>query len=295
MADTRTADESLVERIAAAESLTLPEDPKPRRSALGAPQPSYHAPNEVPERASEYDGAAERARSGTAVFELHLAQLSQLGYVTPAAPRAAIAEEMRLMKQSLQARLHGLARPRTILVTSPDRGLGKSFFALNLALSLAIDERAEVALIEADPWPRRPGPLGLPVAPGLTDLLLHGRADPPAAWRRAAQLPLSVLPFGAPVDAPATLFGGEAMVELLLGTGRRAEWIVIDGPPLRRAAGAAALAGRVRHSILVTASERTTKRAVREALERLGGGDRASLVLNDAPSGPAADWPPPLQ
>jgi len=187
-------------------------------------------------------------------------------------------------------RLEELGAPRVIFVSSPTRGVGKTFFALSLALSLAIDEGARTALIDADPWPNRVSPLGLEASPGFTDLLA-GRTTPREAWRHAAQLPLRVLPFGAPVDAPGTLFGSDAAAALLRETAKSVDWIVVDGPSTGGASGAGALAQRCGHVILVAASERTTRRAVREALERLGGEERASLVLNDAPTGAAALWP----
>jgi receptor protein-tyrosine kinase len=224
------------------------------------------------------------------VFDLPLAELAQEGFVTPLAPRGVSAEEMRLIKQGLFAQFHRSGRPRIVLATSPDRGAGKSFFALNLALSLAVDERVETALIDADPYARRPWPLGIERSPGLTDLL-QGRPNS-AAWRRAAQLPLSFLPFGNAVDAPGTLLASDVAARFFRAAAARFEWVIFDGPPVRKASGAGALASLAGQIIIVAGSENTTGRALREALERLGGRDEISLVLNGAPSGAAGDWPP---
>jgi Mrp family chromosome partitioning ATPase len=239
-------------------------------------------------------GSSPPAAAAEAMFELPFAQLAVQGYVTPLAPRGGAAEEMRIVKQGLLGQFQGSGRQRTLLVTSPDRGAGKSFFALNLALSLAMDEQAETVLVDADPHARRPWPIGIDRAPGFADLL-RGRPEA-QAWRRAAQLPISFLPFGSPVDAPAALFASEAAAAFMRAAAARADWVILDGPPVRKASGAGALAARVGQVALVAGSEATTRRALREALDRLGGGDRVSIVLNGAPSGAAGDWPPmPLE
>ena len=65
-----------------------------------------------------------------------------------------------------------------ILVTSTRAGEGKTFSAVNLALSMAMEDQIETLLVDADvPRPKVRSRLGLPSGLGLTDCLLDPTLD----------------------------------------------------------------------------------------------------------------------
>lgn len=86
---------------------------------------------------------------------LDLDRLMQAGYVTPNAPRSPIADQYRVIKRPLLANATGkgavpVVNGNLIMVTSALPGEGKSFTAVNLAMSLATELDYRVLLVDAD-------------------------------------------------------------------------------------------------------------------------------------------------
>src|SRR6218665_2084397 len=115
--------------------------------------------------------------------DLDLDALVSAGLVSPNAPRSQIADEYRVIKRPLIANAMGkgaepIANGNLIMVTSALAGEGKSFTALNLAMSIATELDNTVMLVDADV--ARPSilrMLGLPASPGLLDLLVGDVSD----------------------------------------------------------------------------------------------------------------------
>ena len=87
--------------------------------------------------------------------EVDIAQLANAGYLVPGSPRSTLADEFRGIKQPVLKN----ARPdpdapirlgNLIMVTSALPGEGKTFCALNLALSIASEVDSSVLLVDAD-------------------------------------------------------------------------------------------------------------------------------------------------
>ena len=150
--------------------------------------------------------------------------------VNPAAfvsdqPQSAIANSFRSLKTNLE--LAGLGTSfKTLLVTGPAVGEGKSTVAHNLALTLAMAQRS-VILIEGDAY--RPQP-AFGDHKGLSDLLLEG--GKPTDYLTPSSHPnLSVLSAGIkPLDALGIL-DTRNLVKILAAFKEVADVIVIDGPP----------------------------------------------------------------
>ena len=88
-------------------------------------------------------------------ISIDLERLAEMGMVTPDQPRSAIAEEYRVIKRPLlkNAATRSAARVENgnlIMVTSALPGEGKSFTALNLAVSMAMELDHRVLLVDAD-------------------------------------------------------------------------------------------------------------------------------------------------
>lgn len=213
------------------------------------------------------------------------AHLAERGMLVPGGPVSALAEEFRLVKRQLliAAREGDAPRSRSILVCSAQPDEGKTFCAVNLALSLAAERDLEVLLVDADfAKPDVPDTLGLPAGPGLLDAL----ADPAVDVERCiipTDVPhLSVLPAGARSDSDTELLASDRAHALLqrLEQANPRRLMVFDSAPVLAASTAAALAEHVGQVLMVVRADRTSESDLREAVALLDGCDTVQLMLN---------------
>ena len=98
------------------------------------------------------------------------------------APKSLAAEQYRQLRTRL-SHAEGASTLRTVLITSPQKGEGKSVTAANLALTMAQELQRRVILVEADlRKPSLQNLFGLPPGPGLR--LGSFRAGPSACSGR---------------------------------------------------------------------------------------------------------------
>ncbi|SEJ24382.1 exopolysaccharide/PEP-CTERM locus tyrosine autokinase [Sphingomonas sp. OV641] len=217
------------------------------------------------------------------------AMLAEKGMLVPGAPIGALAEEFRLVKRQLLLGARALAsgpageRSRTILVGSAKPGEGKTFCAINLAISLAAERDVEVLLIDGDfAKPNVMATLGLDDSTGFLDILADRSLDPEQFVVRTDVPQLSLLPAGKRSHSDTELLASartrEVVERLLANDPRRI--IVFDTPPALAASPASVLALLVGQVMLVVRADRTTEAEIREAVNLLDGCEQISLVLN---------------
>jgi exopolysaccharide/PEP-CTERM locus tyrosine autokinase len=220
--------------------------------------------------------------------ELDLARMQALGLVTAAGGRTPLVEDFRqikrpLIKRALERTAPGANPSNLIMITSSLPGEGKTFCAINLAMSIAMELDHTVMLVDADvARPNMLKTLGLPEQQGLMDLLLDDKLDVSDVMLRTNVDTLTLLPAGA-VNARATeLLASQGMMKLVADIASRyPERIVIfDSPPLLLTSEAHVLASHMGQIVMVVEAERTTQHAVKEALGQLGGCDNVSLLYN---------------
>lgn len=209
--------------------------------------------------------------------------LSEAGYIRPDGPVTAMSEEFRLLKRDLLAQLRDNKRGNRILVCSAHSGDGKTFCAINLALSLAAEKDREILLVDADfGKPSIPDHLGLNGGPGLMDAL----ADPMLAIEECVirtDIPsLSILPAGQRSNNDTEYLSSSRTEQLLgrLTEGRPDRILVFDSPPLLAASPAAVLASHAAIALMVVRADKTGEGDVREAVAMLKGGAQVQLLLN---------------
>ena len=231
-------------------------------------------------------GDPERAR----YVDINLARLQQMGMVTHDGGRTTAAEDFRIIKRPLlrnaaDAVAQGRRNGNLIVVTSALPGEGKTFCAINLAMSIAMEKDHTVLLVDADV--ARPSilrVLGLPAAPGLMDILLAESMGMADVVLRTNIAGLSLLPAGRNNKHATELLASQSMSALLDEiAGRYPDRIVIfDSPPLLLTSEANVLAAQMGQVVLVVESDATTQREVREALRRLENCPRVDLICNKA-------------
>jgi protein-tyrosine kinase len=171
------------------------------------------------------------------------------------------------------------------MVTSSLPNEGKSFTAINLAMSIAMEMDRTVLLVDADvARPSLPRVLGLPEQKGLLDVLQDKSLTLSDVLLRTNVDKLSILMAGTR-DAHATeLLASEAMGRLLNDLARRYSdrIVVFDSPPLLVTTEARVLATRVGQIVFVVRAEETPQRAVMEALGTIEACPVKLLILNQA-------------
>jgi exopolysaccharide/PEP-CTERM locus tyrosine autokinase len=200
--------------------------------------------------------------------ELDLAQMAAAGYLVPGAARSTLADEFRAIKQPVLKN----ARPdanapihlgNLIMVTSALPAEGKTFCALNLALSMASEVDSSVLLVDADVVrPALLGRLGLAGSyKGLMDLLSEPGLDLSEVILKTDVPKLSVIPAGMPRPNATELLASSTMEQLLRDiSSRYADRIVVfDAPPLLPTTESRVLAARM-GQILMVVNEGVTSR-----------------------------------
>lgn len=221
--------------------------------------------------------------------ELDLQRLAALNFVTPGAPRSRIADQYRVIKRPLIANALGkgaapVAHGNRIMVTSALPGEGKTFTAVNLALSIAAELDTTVMLVDADVG--RPSvlkTLGLAPGPGLLDVL-EGRATMPEVLLRTNVDKLTLLSAGTLHDRATEVLASDGMHALLQEVAQRYDdrVIIFDSPPLLLTTEARALASHMGQVIIVVQAGQTSQSDVQTALATIEFCPVKLLLLNQA-------------
>lgn len=265
-----------------------------RRAGVAMPDSSPKAPAVQVVAQGPRDEAVQDAMrappSVSRLVEIDLDALSAAGIVSPNAPRSQIADQFRVIKRPLIRNAMGkgasvIANGNLIMVTSALAGEGKSFTAINLALSIATELDNTVMLVDADV--ARPSilrVLGLPPSPGLLDLVLDESRDMSSVLLKTNIDKLSILPSGLQHQRATELLASDAMIRML-GTmaARYPDRIIIfDSPPILLTTEARVLATHVGQIVMVVRAESTLQSDVQHALAHIESCPVKMLVLNQA-------------
>ena len=215
---------------------------------------------------------------------IDLDALRNAGCIIPGEPAGMIAEEFRLVKRHL-LQPGGAARDRLILVTSAQPGEGKTFCAVNLALSMASERDIEVLLVDADFT--RPGVLarlGVPEGAGLMDAVTDPAVDVERCIVRTDVRGLSVMPAGRVIHDGNEYLASARAASLLAGLVERhpSRVVILDSPAVLAASIAADLARHAGQALLVVRADRTVEADIAEAIGLIGACPHIRLLLNDA-------------
>jgi protein-tyrosine kinase len=223
------------------------------------------------------------------VLVLDYLKLAQLGFVTPDTPRSGVAEEFRVLKRPLLANVSRQAKPvrnaNLIMVASAVPGEGKTFTAVNLAMSMAMELDQTVLLVDADvARPSLPSLLGMSSRRGLMDVMLDKTVDLAQVLVKTNIDKLTILPSGSPHRQSTELLASESMTRLLNEMAVRYpdRIIIFDTPPLLFTTEAQALAVHMGQIVLVVQAEATLQRDVKRALATIESCPVKMIVLNQA-------------
>jgi succinoglycan biosynthesis transport protein ExoP len=209
---------------------------------------------------------------------------SLVGRLVAHAPRCSVAEAVRTLRTAIHFGLNGGADAKTIAVTSPSPGDGKSTVASNLAIAMAqTDQR--VLLIDADlRKPTQHLTFDIDAARGLGSVL-SGRGPVQEAIQPSGVPSLDILPCGPLQSNPVELLNDGFFADLLEELKGRYDKIIIDSPPVMPVADARVISAVADSTLLVLRAERSTRRlsvGARNELWRVRA-ERLGLVVNAVP------------
>ncbi|MGZ8217002.1 XrtA-associated tyrosine autokinase [Methylomagnum sp.] len=275
--------------------LVTPAAEKPVPPAVENPHPAsepsqpYTAPNPPPST------GGERTRK---IMEIDWLALKSKGMLVPEMSSTQLAEEYRVIKRPLLMNAfpdedNGIERANLILVTSSVPGEGKTFTAMNLALSIAMERDKWVLLIDADvAKPSIGGLLGSSGEAGLTDLLKDSNVRFSDVAFKTDIPNLTIMPAGRQDRNSTELLASDAMKRLVKELSARYDdrVVIFDSPPLLAATQGAVLASLVGQVVLVIEADTTPQYIVQESLSKLEACDVVGCVLNKTNQGLAFNY-----
>lgn len=213
---------------------------------------------------------------------------SEAGLVAYSEPKSAAAEAYRALRTNIT-----FANPdkpvHTLLVTSTSPDDGKSTTIANLAITFAASGSPTV-LVDADL--RRPHLhtiFGLSNEAGLTTLVAEmarnkDSAAPKVPLQGTQVENLQVLTSGPVPPNPAEILGSQRMSEVLAMLRGKAEYVLIDAPPIIAVTDAAVLAPKVDGVIIVINAGKTKRELAIKARDMLKqvNANILGVVLNNA-------------
>jgi Mrp family chromosome partitioning ATPase len=171
---------------------------------------------------------------------------------------------------------------RSVVVTGPLRGEGKTTIACNMALALASVSRGrEIALVDLDlRHPSIASDLRIPVEAGIEEFIL-GRRALSEVCLPVVKPAVDVFPAAGPHDAAHELLVQPDFASLIRELERRYTTVILDTPPVLLVPDASLILDRVGAFIAVARSGQTRTRALRSMLEMLPRDRLLGTVLNE--------------
>jgi capsular exopolysaccharide synthesis family protein len=196
-------------------------------------------------------------------------------------PTSHAAEQYRAIRLAIETFRHERGT-RTVAITSPGRGDGRTITALNLAGALAQAPDARVVLVEADL--RHPGAgraLGLAGARGLSSYLLDASTGVDAVVMQPAGVAFAVIPAGARSSMPYELLKSPRLAGLLAALRDRFDYVVLDTPPALPYPDVGILRDLVDGFVVVVRANRTPREMLRDCLNVVGRQRGLGVIFND--------------
>ncbi|MBI1425240.1 MAG: polysaccharide biosynthesis tyrosine autokinase [Gammaproteobacteria bacterium] len=226
-------------------------------------------------------------------LKFNIETLSAAGIVSPNEQAPYLADEFRRIKRPLLNNAFGTSSElvengNVIMVTSSLPGEGKSFSAVNLALSIALEKDYTVLLIDADvAMSKITRMFALDKRPGLTDKLENTELDLAELLIKTDFPGLSIIPAGKHTTLATELLSSNVMKDLIKEIANRYSnrIIIFDSPPLLATPESSVLAEQMGQIVLVVEANKTPQSAVMESVGLLNKDKAIGVILNKTSKG----------
>jgi capsular exopolysaccharide synthesis family protein len=195
-------------------------------------------------------------------------------------PSSEAAEAYRALRTAIKFGVPD-GRSKTILITSPSSGDGKTTVASNLAIALAqVGKR--VLLLDCDlRHPRQHETFGIENHSGLADVLAHDLTTAEVAHKTVVPN-LEIIPAGPTPENPADLLNTPRFIEIIEELTDRYDHVIVDTPPVMAVTDARIVAASCDVSVLVLRADRADRKLSEMARDGLisVGANVIGLVMN---------------
>tara|TARA_R110000744_G_scaffold116011_2_gene216983 strand:+ start:37306 stop:38202 length:897 start_codon:yes stop_codon:yes gene_type:complete len=236
---------------------------------------------------SESTGAQNSLQVPSSI-EIDLARMEEKGFVSTSNKRRLINEEYRAIKRKIIDNAFGplsksLNNSNIIMVTSSRPGEGKTFTAVNLALSIALEQDKTVLLVDADVLrPNVMRTLELQNQQGLMEYLLGEKTDIAEVMCQTNVPNLRIIPAGKSHHLSTELLASERMYDAVQEFANRYpdRLVIVDTPPLLGINETAILANLAGQAIVVAEEAATKISDIQEAVGHLNPEMAIGFVVN---------------
>lgn len=208
---------------------------------------------------------------------------SQRGQYIHNEPMSDVAEAYRTIRTAVYFGNEGVV-PKTILVTSPAPGDGKTTLASNLAIAMA-QAGNRILLLDADfRKPTQHKIFEIDKRVGLSNVLAGASAMDEAIHRTAVP-GLDVLPCGPIPANPSEILNSQTFADLLEELVAKYDHVILDSPPVMPVTDARILAAFCDATVLALRANRSTVKGAtytRDILQGVGS-QLLGVVVNDIP------------
>ncbi len=240
------------------------------------------------EKALQKQTTLSKGNNVTSTIQIDFEMLEKKGFVSTNSQRQLINEEFRAIKRKLLDNAFGplsksLKNSNIIMVTSSRPGEGKTFTAINLALSIALEKDKTVLLVDADVLrPNVMKTLELERKQGLMEYLLGENQDISEVMYKTNLDNLRIIPAGQSHHLSTELLASEKMFEAVEEFANRYtdRVVIVDTPPLLGINETAILANLAGQALVVTEESKTKLVDVEEAVKQLNPEMAIGFVVN---------------
>lgn len=230
------------------------------------------------------------ATSSKTKIHIDLDELERKNFVSLSSDRRLINEEYRVIKRKLINNAFGglsstLKHPNLILVSSSRPGEGKTFSAINLALSIALEQDKTVLLVDSDVLrPRVSKTLNINHELGLTDYLQSEKVQVTDIILNTNVERLKIVTAGSPHHLSTELLASERMLMLVNEFASRYpdRIVIFDAPPLLGVNETSVMASMCGQAVIVVEENRSKLAEIEQAVSLLPKDIAIGFLINKA-------------
>jgi receptor protein-tyrosine kinase len=221
-------------------------------------------------------------------IQLDFESLSKVGYIVPHSGNKQLSEEYRIIKRPLIMNALGkgaapIEHGNLISISSSLPSEGKTFTAMNLALSISTELDSTVLLIDGDVLRCSLSTLlGIEKEKGLIDLLEDKNCTVGDVMLETQISRLKVISAGKRSDKSTELLASKEMEDLLneIAVRYHDRIVIFDSPPLLSTSESIVLNQHMGQVLVVVEAGGTPVEAIKDTLSRLDSDKAIGLVLN---------------